>query len=28
MSRTSSTYHPCQMIFKNWDSASSSLWQS
>jgi hypothetical protein len=27
MSRTSSTYHPCQMIFKNWDSASSPLWQ-
>jgi hypothetical protein len=26
MSRTS-TYHPCQMIFKNWDSASSPLWQ-
>jgi hypothetical protein len=27
MSRTSSTYYPCQMIFKNWDSASSPLWQ-
>jgi hypothetical protein len=26
MSRTSSTYHPCQMIFNNWDSASSPLW--
>jgi hypothetical protein len=27
MSRTSSTYHPYQTIFKNWNSASSQLWQ-